>query len=40
MYITNRENDTVSVVDSVIEYSLSTPFDISTATIFYRTSST
>ena len=31
MYVTNRENDTVSVVDSVIQYSLSTPFDISTA---------
>ena len=33
MYVTNRENDTVSVVDSVIQYSLSTPFDISTATL-------
>ncbi len=33
MYVTNRENDTVSVVDSVIQYSLSTPFDISTANL-------
>ncbi len=33
MYVTNRENDDVSEVDSVIQYSLSTPFDISTATL-------
>ena len=37
MYVTNREKDGYSVVDSVIQYSLSTPFDISTA---IKTSST
>ena len=31
MYVTNRENDDISVVDTVKQYSLSTPFDISTA---------
>ena len=40
MYVTNRENDTVSVVDSVIQYSLSTPFDISTATLTSSTTLT
>ena len=33
MYVTNRENDDTSVVDTVKQYSLSTPFDISTATL-------
>ena len=33
MYVTNREKDTTSEVDSVKQYSLSTPFDISTATL-------
>ena len=33
MYVTNRENDDISVVDTVKQYSLSTPFDISTATL-------
>jgi len=37
MYVTNREKDTTSTTDSVIQYSLSTPFDINTAT---KTSST
>ena len=37
MYVTNREKNSNSEVDSVIQYSLSTPFDISTAT---KTSST
>ena len=37
MYATNREKDTTSTTDSVIQYSLSTPFDINTAT---KTSST
>ena len=37
MYVTNREKDTTSRTDSVIQYSLSTPFDINTAT---KTSST
>ena len=37
MYETNREKDTTSTTDSVIQYSLSTPFDINTAT---KTSST
>ena len=37
MYVTNREKDSYSEVDSVIQYSLSTPFDISTA---IKTSST
>ena len=37
MYVTNREKNSYSEVDSVIQYSLSTPFDISTAT---KTSST
>ena len=37
MYVTNRENDDNSEIDSVIQYSLSTPFDISTA---IKTSST
>lgn len=32
MYVTNREKDTTSTTDSVIQYSLSTPFDINTAT--------
>jgi len=40
MYVTNRENDDVSVVDSVIQYSLSTPFDISTATLTSSTTLT
>ena len=40
MYVTNREKDTVSVVDSVIQYSLSTPFDISTATLTSSTTLT
>ena len=31
MYVTNREKDTTSTVDSVKQYSLSTPFDLSTA---------
>ena len=37
MYVTNREKNTTSLVDSVVQYSLTTPFDISTAT---KTSST
>ena len=37
MYVTNREKDTTSETDSVIQYSLSIPFDINTAT---KTSST
>ena len=37
MYVTNREKDATSTTDSVIQYSLSTPFDINTAT---KTSST
>ena len=37
MYVTNRENNDYSEIDSVIQYSLSTPFDISTA---IKTSST
>ena len=37
MYVTNREKDTTSTTDSVIQYSLSNPFDINTAT---KTSST
>ena len=37
MYVTNREKDTTSETDSVIQYALSTPFDINTAT---KTSST
>ena len=37
MYVTNREKDTTSRTDSVIQYSLSTQFDINTAT---KTSST
>ena len=37
MYVTVREKDTTSTVDSVVQYSLTTPFDISTAT---KTSST
>ncbi|MDA7807730.1 autotransporter domain-containing protein [Candidatus Pelagibacter sp.] len=37
MYVTNRENNDDSLIDSVIQYSLSTPFDISTA---IKTSST
>ena len=37
MYVTNRENNDNSEIDSVIQYSLSTPFDISTA---IKTSST
>ena len=37
MYVTNREKDTTCETDSVIQYSLSTPFDINTAT---KTSST
>ncbi len=40
MYVTNRENDDTSVVDSVIQYSLSTPFDISTATLTSSTTLT
>ena len=40
MYVTNRENDDTSEVDSVIEYSLSTPFDISTATLTSSTTLT
>ena len=37
MYVTVREKDATSTVDSVVQYSLATPFDISTAT---KTSST
>jgi len=40
MYVTNREKNTVSLVDSVIQYSLSTPFDISTATLTSSTTLT
>ena len=40
MYVTNRENDDTSKVDSVIQYSLSTPFDISTATLTSSTTLT
>ncbi len=40
MYVTNREKNTVSEVDSVIQYSLSTPFDISTATLTSSTTLT
>ena len=40
MYVTNRENDDTSEVDSVIQYSLSTPFDISTATLTSSTTLT
>ena len=31
MYVTNREKNSYSEIDSVIQYFLSTPFDISTA---------
>ncbi len=40
MYVTNREKNTVSEVDSVIQYSLSTPFDISTANLTSSTTLT
>ncbi len=40
MYVTNRENDDTSEVDSVKQYSLSTPFDISTATLSSSTTLT
>ena len=40
MYVTNREKDTTSEVDSVKQYSLSTPFDISTATLSSSTTLT
>ena len=40
MYVTNRENDDTSEVDSVKQYSLSTPFDISTATLTSSTTLT
>ncbi len=40
MYVTNREKDTTSAVDSVKQYSLSTPFDISTATLTSSTTLT
>ena len=40
MYVTNREKDTTSEVDSVKQYSLSTPFDISTATLTSSTTLT
>ena len=40
MYVTNRENDDTSEVDSVIQYSLSTPFDISTANLTSSTTLT
>jgi len=40
MYVTNREKNTVSLVDSVIQYSLSTPFDISTANLTSSTTLT
>ncbi len=40
MYVTNRENDDTSKVDSVIQYSLSTPFDISTAALTSSTTLT
>ena len=40
MYVTNREKDATSAVDSVKQYSLSTPFDISTATLTSSTTLT